>query len=130
MGVADVGETRRVFVELEPNGVMLIGPQLAGDGMTLRATATRGAAELTVVCAKHAATLASEFMDGRIKSTLPKLGGVEVRTQSRLEIQPTTCPVVVVVRPLGDAPARVAWERPTAEIARSSGGPLINCPAK
>lgn len=130
MGVADVGETRRVFVELEPNGVVLIGPQLAGDGMTLRATATQGAAELTIVCAKHATTLASEFMEGRINSRVPTLGRIEVRAQSRLEIQPATCPVVVVVRPLGDAPARVAWERPTAEIARSSGGPLIHCAAK
>ena len=130
MGVADVGETRRVFVELEQNGVMLIGPQLAGDGMTLRATATRGAAELSVICAKHAATVAADFMEGRTESTVPTLGRVEVRTQSRLEIQPTICPVVVMARSVGNAPARVAWERPTAEIARSSGGPLIHCPAK
>lgn len=130
MGDADVGETRRVFVELEPNGVMLIGPQRAGAGLTLRATATRGAAEISIVCAKHAATVAAELMDGQIKSTVPTLGHVEVRTQQHLEIEPTTCPVVVMVRPLGNEPARVAWERPTAEIARSSGGPLIHCPTK
>jgi hypothetical protein len=35
--------------------------------------------------------------------------------------------VDVVVRPLDDAPARFAWERPTSEIARSTGGPLIHC---
>jgi len=129
MGIADVGETRRVFVELEPDGVMLIGPQAAGDGMTLRATATRGAVKLSLVCAKHAATVASEFMEGRTKSNVPTLGSVEVRTQARLAIEPTTCPVVVVVSPLEHAPARFAWERPTAEIARSTGGPLINCPS-
>jgi hypothetical protein len=38
-----------------------------------------------------------------------------------------TRPVVVVVTALDKAPARFAWERPTAEIARSTGGPLIHC---
>ncbi len=130
MGVADVGETRRVFVELEPGGVVLSGPQLAADGLTLRATATRGTAKVSVVCAKHAATIASEFMAGNTKSNVPTLGSVEVRTQARLAIEPTTCPVVVVVTPLEKASTRVAFERPTAEIARSTGGPMIHCPSK
>lgn len=130
MGVADIGETRRVFVELEPDGVMLNGPQLVGSGLTLRATATRGAARLSVVCADHAATIASAFMEGRTAPDVPTLGSVEVRTQARLEIAPTACPVVVVVTALDKAPARVAWERPTAEIAGSTGGPMIHCPAK
>lgn len=127
MGVASVGETRRVFVEVEPDGVMLNGPQLAGLGMTLRATASRGAVKLSVVCANHAATVASEFMEGRTTSNVPTLGSVDVRTQARLDIKPTTCPVVVVVSPLEKASARVAWERPTAEIAGSTGGPMIHC---
>jgi hypothetical protein len=129
MGAASVGETRRVFVEVEPEGVILTGPQLAGDGMTLRATATGGAAKLSLVCAKHAATVANEFLDGRARSKVPTLGSVEVRDQARLAIEPTICPVVVVVSALGNKPARVAWERPTAEIAGSTGGALINCPA-
>ena len=130
MGVADLGHTRHVFVELEPDGIMLSGPQLAGDGMSLRATASRGAVKLSLVCAKHAATIASDFMEGRIRSNVPTLGSVEVRTQARLEIEPTTCPVVVVVTPLEKAPARVAWERPTAESAGSTGGSMIHCPTR
>jgi hypothetical protein len=130
MGLASVGETRRVFVDLEPDGVILSGPQLAGDGMSLRATASRGAVKLSLVCAKHAATVASAFLEGRTNAKVPTLGSVEVRTQARLEIEPTACPVVVVVSPLEKASARVAWERPTAEIAGSTGGPMIHCPTR
>jgi len=129
MGVANVGETWRVPVELQPGGVMLIGPQSAGDGMTLHATATQGAARLSIVCAKQAATVASDFLAGRLESRVPTLGDVDVRDDVHLEIKPTTCPVVVVARALDNVPARFAWERPTAEIARSTGGPLINCKA-
>lgn len=130
MGVADVGETFRVPVELQPDGIMLIGPQSAGRGMSLRATASQGAVKLSLVCAEHADTVATEFLQGRVDTDVPTLGSVEVRTKARLEIKPTTCPVVVVISPLEDAQARFAWERPTAEIARSTGGPLIHCKAR
>lgn len=129
MGPANVGETFRVPVELQPDGLMLIGPQLATAGMTLRATATRGAVTLSLACADDAAKVAREFLKGHTKADVETLGSVEVRANAQLEIEPTTCPLVVVIRPLGHAPARVAWERPTAEIARSTGGPLIHCAA-
>lgn len=128
MGVADVGETYRVPVELEPHGVMLIGPQLAGAGMTIGAT-SEGAVRLSLVCAEDAATIASEYLAGRITSKVPTLGRIDVRTNARLEIKPTTCPVVVVARPLTNKPVRFSWECPTAEIARSTGGSLISCKA-
>ena len=109
---------------------MIIGPQLAADGMTLQAVALQGGVRLTLVCAKHAETIAREFMAGRITSTVPVLGSVDVRTKAQLQIKPTLCPVDVVVSPLDNAPARFAWERPTSEIARSTGGPLIHCPTQ
>jgi len=127
MGAANVGETRRVPVEIQPGGVMIIGPQRANDGLTLQASALQGGVRLTLVCAQHAETVAAEFMTGRITSTIPVLGSIDVRTKARLRIKPTTCPVVVVASPLDNAPTRFAWERPTSEIARSMGGPLIHC---
>jgi hypothetical protein len=127
MGPANVGETLRVPVEVKPGGVMLIGPQLAGAGMTLKATASQGAAKVSLVCADDARTVATDFLQGRTISKVPTLGSVEVRTTARLEIKPTACPVVVVITPLGNSPARLAWERPMAEIARSSGGSIIHC---
>jgi hypothetical protein len=130
MGAANVGETLRVPVELKPGGVIIIGPQRAGEGMTLKATASRGAVKLSLVCAKDAERVATEFLQGRTASNVPALASVDVRTTARLEIEPTACPVVVVITPLENAPARLAWERPTAEIARASGGPMIHCEAK
>ena len=130
MGDADVGETPRVAVALHPGGVTIIGPQIAEDGMTVRANALEGAVRLTLVCAKDAETVASEFMAGKITSTVPVLGSVDVRARSRLRIRRAKCPVMVVVSPLDDAPARFTWERPASEIARSTGGPLVRCEAK
>ena len=133
MGPADVGETWRVPAEIQPGGVMIIGPQDANDGMTLQAEASQGAVHVTLVCAKHADTVASDYMAGHTMSTVPTLGAIDVRandarTKTALRIEPTTCPVVVVATPLANAPARFTWERPTAEIARSTGGPLVQCP--
>ena len=130
MAAADVGESRRVPVELQPGGVMIIGPQLAANGMTLQAVAQKGGVRLALVCAKHAETVAAAFLAGRSAPTVPVLGSVDVRTKARLQIKPASCPVDVVVTPLDNAPARFAWERPTSEIAHSTGGPLILCAPK
>jgi len=130
MAAADVGETKRIPVSTQPGGVMIVGPQRAEDGLTLQADGLEGGARLTLVCAKHADTIATEFLAGRITSTVPILGTVDIRTKAKLRIRPTSCPVVVVVTPLDDEPARFAWERPTSEIAHSMGGPLIHCPTK
>jgi hypothetical protein len=129
MGKADVGETQSVPVEIQPGGVLIIGPQAADSGITLQAESTQGAVRLTLVCAKHAETVAAEFVAGHITSQVPVLGTVDVRGKARLQIQPTTCPVVVIATPLDDAPARFSWERPTSEIAHSTGGPLTHCRA-
>jgi hypothetical protein len=129
MAEADVGESRSVPVEIQPGGAIIIGPQIAEHGMTMRAVALAGAVRLDLVCADDADTLASEYMNGLITSSVPILGTIDVRAESRLEIAPTQCPVVVVATALDDAPARFAWERPTAEIARSTGGSMVHCPA-
>lgn len=135
MGAADIGETWRVPAEVQPGGVMIIGPQDASDGMTLQADASQGAVHLTLACARHADTVASEYLAGRITSKVPALGTIDVRandarTKTGLRIEPTICPVVVVATPIGDAPTRFTWERPTSEIARSTGGPMVLCPKK
>ena len=128
MVAADVGETWRVPAEIQRGSVMIIGPQDAAHGMTLQATASQGAVRLTLVCAEQADTVAAEYMAGRITSNVPVLATVEIRTTAQLRIKPTTCPVVVVASPLGNAPARFSWERPSSGMAQSTGGPLVQCP--
>ena len=66
-------------------------------------------------------------MAGRTTPRVPEVGSADVVTTARLEIPAASCPVDVVVTPLGNTPARFAWERPTSEIARSMGGPLMEC---
>jgi len=107
---------------------VIVGPQRATDGLTLRVDALKGGVHLALVCAKDAETLAADLVAGRSPSRVPVLASVDARGTSRLTLEPTTCPVVVVATPLDDEPARFAWERPTAEIAGSTGGPLIHCP--
>jgi hypothetical protein len=130
MGAAGVGATWRVPAELQPGGVMIIGPQHAEHGMTLKADVSRGAVRLTLVCANQAHAIAAEYLAGGITSNAPVLASIDVRKSARLRIKPATCPVFVVASPLGNQPTRFAWERPTSEIARSTGGPMVACPTK
>jgi hypothetical protein len=130
MGKAGVGDTLRVPVEVQPGGVIIIGPQLASHGMTIQTDVEKGAVRLALVCAEQAEKVAADFMAGRTTSGVPALGGVDVRTRARFDIPTASCPVAVVASPLGNAPARFAWERPTSEIARSMGGPLMQCAAE
>lgn len=132
MGAADIGETWRVPAEIQPGGVMIIGPQDGTHGMTLQANASRGAVRLMVVCATEADTVASRYMASEVSSNVSALETIDVRandagTKRALEIKPTTCPLVVIATPLGDAPTRFTWERPAFEIARSTGGPMLEC---
>lgn len=130
MGAAGVGETRHVAVEVQPGGVIMIGPQIADDGMTLHAVAEQGGVHLALVCAKEAEVVAAALMEGRVTSPSASLGTVDVREPAKLRLEPTSCPVVVIASPLDNAPARFAWERPTSEIAHSTGGSMVHCPAK
>ena len=127
MQPADVGETKRVPIELQPGGMMIVGPQLAPNGMTIDVEAQHGAVRIALVCANYAENMATAFVANREPSAVPLLGQIDVRTKGKLHIKPVKCPVVVVARPLGDAPVRFAWLRPSWEIARSTGGPLMHC---
>jgi hypothetical protein len=127
MQPADVGETKRVPVELQPGGVMIAGPQLAGNGMTVHAETTQGAVRLTLVCADDAETVATAFVNGRVPTNVPLLGSVEVRGKAKLHIKPAKCLVAVVTSALGNQPATYSWLRLPSEIAGSTGGPLMQC---
>jgi hypothetical protein len=118
----DVGETKRVPVELHPGGLVISGPQLAPRGMTVYAEATQGAARLVATCEAENAALA--FVDGH-ESATRELASVDVRGKATLRVPPTKCPVAIIARSLDDAPATLAWLRPPSEIARSTGGPIM-----
>jgi hypothetical protein len=123
----DVGETLRVPVEIQPGGVMLAGPQLAKNGMTVHAETTTGAARLEIMCAKQAEEVAAAFVAGREAAASQVLGAADVRGKATIKIKPASCPVVGVARALDGRPATISWLRPPSEIARSTGGPILHC---
>ena len=123
----DVGETKRVPLELQPGGVMIAGPQLASRGMTIHAEATAGAVRVALVCAKDADAIAEAFVTGKPPGPVPILGQLDLRSKGTLKIKPAKCPVVAVAQSIGETPATFAWLRPPSEIARSTGGPILAC---
>lgn len=129
MAADDVGETWRAPVQIQPGGVMILGPKHAGNGVTLDVEPLRGAVRLSLMCAAQAELIAADFLAGRPSRSFEVLGTFDVRTAMQLTFKPASCPVVVVATPLDGAPARFAWKRPASEIARSTGGPLIACRA-
>ena len=125
----DAGETRAVPVELQPGGLMVFGPQLAPDGMTVIADAQSGGVRLAMACADKAEQLAQAFVEGN-RGEAPYLATADVRGHGKLHVGPQRCPVAVLARPIDDAgTVTFAWQRPKAETARSTGGPLIHCRA-
>jgi hypothetical protein len=123
----DVGETKRVPIELRPGGVMLAGPQLAKNGMTVHAQTTQGAARLALACADQAERVAAAYVAQQPLPAGAVLGQVDVRGRGKLTIKPARCPVVAIASPLGGQPTTLSWLRLPSEIARSTGGPLLQC---
>jgi hypothetical protein len=129
MQTADAGETHNVPIELQPGGLMMFGPQLAPDGMTIQVTARHGALRIAMACADKAAQAAQAFVEGN-NGEVPYLATADVRTTGKLHVPPQRCPVVVVAKSLEDRdPVTFDWQRPQGETARSTGGPLIHCAA-
>ncbi len=123
----DVGETKQVPIEIHPGGIAIAGPQFAKNGMTIHAESTQGAARIALVCAGHAESIAAAFVGERRLPAPTLLGQVDVRGRATLRIKPTACPVQAIAYPLDNKPTTVAWLRMPSEIARSTGGPLIQC---
>ena len=130
MAPADVGETKRVPVELHPGGIAFAGPQLAGDGLTMHAEVTGGAVRVHLACQKDADAIAEGWLAGKIPA-VKLLAHEDVRDgKVALKIKPTRCPVVAIATPLDNTPSQLGLLRLPSEIARSTGGPLIRCARK
>src|ERR1051326_8741268 len=98
-----VGETESIPVEVHPGGVMMIGPQHAGHGMTLDADPLQGAVRLRLMCADQAQLAADDVMAGRPIRSFQVLASFDVRKRLHLAFAPAACPVVVVVTSLDNA---------------------------
>lgn len=127
MQAPDAGETHQVPIEIQPGGLMVFGPQLAPDGMTIQVAARKGAVRVAMACADQAAKVAESFVQGP-PGEAPYLATADVRTTKKLHVPPQRCPVVVLARSLETSElVTFDWQRPLGETARSTGGPLIHC---
>lgn len=125
MQYADAGETRNIAIELQPRGVLMFGPQLAPNGMTVNVDAREGAVRIGLACQQQANELADAWLAGDL-GEVPYLAMADVYAHGRVHVPPQRCPVVVVARSL-DQPAAFDWQRPASEIAGSTGGAIIHC---
>jgi hypothetical protein len=123
----DVGETKTVPVELQPGGLAMAGPQLAKHGMTVHAEAIEGGAHLVLACAEDAEPVAQAFLEEHVVPAKFVLGQIDVRGRTALHIDPVPCPVVAIATPLDGKPAVLSWMRMPSEIARETGGPVLDC---
>ena len=126
----DAGETKKVPIELQPHALMIFGPQPVGDaGFTANVEAKSGSLHVSLACADQAELLASAYVGGQPLPAIKTLAAKDIRGKGTLSIRRASCPVAVVAQPL-DSDVRGGtfdWQRPLAETARSTGGPIISC---
>ncbi len=93
--------------------------------------ATSGALHVALACADQADLLAAAYVSDQPLPSITTLASKDMRGKSTLRIRHASCPVAVIVQAL-DPNARDGafdWQRPLAETARSTGGPIIACAA-
>jgi hypothetical protein len=132
MHPAGVGESQRIWVDLEPGGVIIIGPENAPTAMTVDVAVSSGGVHVALMCNDAAEMIARAFMEGRDPPDVAVVASKDVRGHAMLEARSPQCPVTLVARALPAADvagpaATFSWRRPQGESARSTGGPMISC---
>ena len=130
MDKPDAGETKTVPIELQPNAVMIFGPQLVGDaGFTANVDSPDGTVHADLVCRDQAEALAAAYAEGQPLPHIKTLASKDIRGKGSLRVTKASCQVQLIAQSL-EPNARAfnfAWQRPPTEVAKSTGGPLISC---
>jgi hypothetical protein len=130
MDKPDAGETKNVLIELQPNALMVFGPQLVGDaGFTANVDSPTGTVHVGLACRDQAEALAAAYAEGQPLPRIKVLASKDIRGKGSLRVTKASCQVQLIAQLLDPkAPALTfGWQRPPAEIAKSTGGPLIPC---
>jgi hypothetical protein len=130
MDTPDAGETKRVPIELQPNALMVFGPQLVGDaGFTANVDSPKGAVHVALACRDQADELAAAYVEGRPLPAIKTLAAKDILGKGSLRVAKASCQVSLIAQQLVPNAGAVTfdWQRPPGEIARSTGGPLIAC---
>jgi hypothetical protein len=130
----DAGETKKVPIELQPSALMVFGPQPVGDaGFTANVDSPTSSVHVAIACADQVDALADAYVAGQPLPTIKTLATKDIRGKGTLRIAHANCPVALTAQELDPSAhgASFDWQRPLAETARSTGGPIIDCsPAK
>ena len=130
MDTPDAGETKRVPIELQPNGLMVFGPQLVGDaGFTANIEASTVPVHVALACREDPDKLAAAYVEGWPLPAIKTLAAKDIAGKGSLRVARASCQVSLIAQQLAPnaGPATFDWQRPPPEIARSTGGPLIAC---
>jgi hypothetical protein len=130
MDIPDAGETKRVPIELQANGLMVFGPQLVGDaGFTAHVDSPGAPVHVALACRDQAEELAAAYAEGRPLPAIKTLAAKDVLGKGVLRVGKASCQVSLIAQQLAPNAAALTfeWQRPPSEVARSTGGPLIAC---
>jgi hypothetical protein len=128
MVAPDVLESSRTTFELQPGGLLMLGPQRARDGMTISVD-TPGQLDLALACRADADAVARAYLDGTPPPAFSALAELHEPGASNLTIGATACPVAVIARSRATAgpPLQFTVTRSSTEIGFTNGGPLVSC---
>lgn len=122
----NVGETHEMQIEVQNYGVMMYGPYVQPEGLTLDVEVTGGAAKVNLACAKEAEETAQNFLDNK-PNEAKAIAAELVTGHAKLKLPHERCPVVLVVRSVQPQPVMISFVRPQREATRAAGGPLASC---
>jgi hypothetical protein len=129
LGPADPGETKEKPVAIAPGGLLVFGPFMAPDGMTVKIN-SNGPLRIGLACEDDVRPAVDAFVNEQPEPAIHTLDQVEVNGSGSLKIKPQKCKVAFVAKSLSQERVTFGWQRPASEIAQSTGGPAIRCDRK
>ncbi len=126
----DAGETKKVPIELQPSALLIFGPQPVGEaGFSANVDAPTGALHVALACEDQADVLAAAYVADQPLPTIKVLAVKDIHGKGTLNIRRANCPVTMIAQSVDPNvhDGTFDWQRPLAETARSTGGPIIAC---
>src|SRR5262249_44294850 len=124
----DVLEPSSTTLELQPGGVLMLGPQRARDGMTVHVDSP-GQIDIALACVADAEAAARAYLANSAPPRFTALAELHDQASTDLTIGSTSCPVAVIARSRATSgpPLQFTVARSSTEIGFTNGGPLVRC---
>lgn len=129
LGPADPGETKDKPVAVAPGGLLVFGPFMAPDGMSVKIN-SNGPLRVGLACEDDVRPAVDAFVAEQPEPAIHTLDQADINGSGALKIKPQKCKVAFVAKSLAQQRVTFGWQRPASEIAQSTGGPAIRCDRK